>query len=115
MTFRPRIRSLKPEMWADEKVGCVSRDARLLFVGLITMADDDGRLRAMPAAILGHVFPYDLDALKKLAGWIDELAVAGLALPYTVAGHSYIVLPGFERHQVINRRKESTLPSPPPP
>jgi hypothetical protein len=105
MTFRPRIRTLKPEMWADENVGSVSRDARLLFVGLITMADDHGRLRAMPAAILGHIFPYDLDALKKLAGWIDELAVADLALPYTAAGHSYIVLPGFERHQVINRKR----------
>jgi hypothetical protein len=62
---RPRIRTLKPEMWADEKVGALTRDARLLFIGLITLADDAGRFRAMPSAILGHVFPYDLDALKK--------------------------------------------------
>jgi hypothetical protein len=68
MTFRPRIRTIKPEMWADEKVGQLSRDARLLFVGLITMADDEGRLRGCPAAILGHVFPYDDDALRKLDG-----------------------------------------------
>lgn len=35
---RPRIRTLKPECWQDEKIGQLSRDARLLFVGLITMA-----------------------------------------------------------------------------
>lgn len=110
MTYRPRIRSIKPEIWADEKVGQVSRDARLLFVGLITMADDAGRLRCLPAAILGHVFPYDTDAVKKLDGWLGELAKTGLVEIYAHAGVTYASLPGFGKHQVINKPKESTLP-----
>lgn len=114
MTFRPRIRTIKPEMWADEKIGQLSRDARLLFVGLITMADDEGRLRAMPAAILGHVFPYDEDALRKLAGWVDELSASGLIVAYEHGGVRYFYLPGFVRHQVINKAKPSSLPGPPP-
>lgn len=114
MTFRPRIRSLKPEMWADEKIGQISRDARLLFVGLITMADDAGRLRGMPAGILGHVFPYDTDALRKLDGWLSELIESGLVVSYQHGGVTYFYLPGFVRHQVINKRKDSTLPAPPP-
>jgi hypothetical protein len=113
MTFRPRIRTIKPEMWADEKVGQLSRDARLLFVGLITMADDRGRLRGMPAGILGHVFPYDVDALRKLDGWLRELTASGLAVTYEHGGITYFYLPGFTRHQVINRSKDSTLPVPP--
>jgi hypothetical protein len=110
---RPRIRTLKPEMWADEKIGGLSRDARLLFVGLITMADDEGRLRAMPAAILGHVFPYDDDAPRKLAKWLEQIEMYGLIVRYEHAGKPYISLSGWERHQKINRARKSDLPAPP--
>jgi hypothetical protein len=75
---RPRIRTIKPELWQDEKVGGLSRDARLLFIGLVTMADDEGRLRALPAVILGHCLPYDADALRKVEAWLAEVAASGL-------------------------------------
>jgi hypothetical protein len=110
---RPRIRTLKPEMWADEKIGALSRDARLLFVGLITMADDAGRFRALPSAILGHTFPYDEDAAKKLDRWMGEIESQGLVHRYTVGTFAYGVLPGWLKHQKINRATESTLPPPP--
>lgn len=113
MTFRPRIRTIKPEMWADEKVGQLSRDARLLFVALITMADDAGRLRCLHAAILGHAFPYDSDAARKLDGWLNELGACGLVEFYTHGGVLYASLPRFVKHQVINKSKDSTLPVPP--
>lgn len=113
MTFRPRIRTIKPEMWADEKVGQLSRDARLLFVALITMADDQGRLRALPPAIIGHAYPYDTDAARKLDGWLNELGACGLVEFYTHGGVLYASLPGFVKHQVINKSKPSELPVPP--
>jgi hypothetical protein len=112
---RPRIRTLKPEMWADESIGGLTRDARLLLIGLITMADDEGRLRAMPAAILGHVFPYDPDATRKLAGWLGEIVGAGLIVSYQQGGLPYIAFRHWRRHQKINRANASTLPAPPDP
>ena len=113
MSTRPRMRSIKPELWQDEAVGDLSRDARLLFIGLITMADDEGRFRALPSLILGHVFPYDVDALRRLDGWLREVADAGLIVLYEVDGRPYGVLPGFRRHQRINRPSPSRLPAPP--
>lgn len=110
---RPRIRSLKPEMWADEKIGRLTRDERLLFVGLITMADDEGRLRAMPSAILGHVFPYDQDAAKRLEKWLGALETMSLVLRYESSGLPYIALVGWSKHQRINRPNQSELPAPP--
>lgn len=110
---RPRIRSIKPECWADERVGTLSRDARLLMIGLITMADDEGRLRAMPSAILGHCFPYDGDAPRRLAGWIDELLAHGLLLGYEHAGIPYLAFRHWSKHQRINKPVASTLPEPP--
>lgn len=113
MNSRPRIRTLKPECWQDEKIGQLSRDARLLFVGLITMADDKGRFRAMPSLILGHVFPYDTDAIRKLARWLRELADCALIVLYEHGGVSYGVFPSWTTHQRINRSNESILPAPP--
>lgn len=109
---RPRIRSLKPDMWQDEKIGGLTRDARLLFIGLITMADDEGRLRGLPALILGHVFPYDDIAPRKLAAWMGEITDAGLATTYTVGVVPYVSLTGWGKHQVINKPTPSDVPPP---
>lgn len=110
---RPRIRTIKPELWADEKVGQVGREARLLFIALITFADDDGRFRALPSAICGHCFPYDLDAGRKLDKWMSELEQVGLVRTYAFRGVAYAHLPGWDKHQRINRKNDSQLPAPP--
>lgn len=105
-----RIRSLKPQIWQDEKVGQVSRDARLLFVGLITLADDEGRFRTLPSIVTGHVFPRDQDAPKRLRKWMDELSEAGLVQLY---GGEYGWLPTWGSHQRISHATASILPEPP--
>lgn len=112
MSTRPRIRSVKPEIWQDEKIGRLTRDARLLFIGLITLADDDGRFRALPSMILGHCFPYDQDAHRKLVGWMDELIGQELVLVYSHDGMPYGQIPNWSSHQRINRKTDSVLPEP---
>jgi hypothetical protein len=109
---RPRIRTLKPEIWQDEEVGKVSRDARLLFVGLITFADDEGRFRSLPSQVLGHAYPYDTDAPKRLARWMQELVDAGLVRIYEQSGVQYGFIPNFKKHQRISRPKQSLIPAP---
>jgi hypothetical protein len=110
---RPRIRSLKPEAWQDERLGRVSREARLLWTVLITFADDEGRFRALPAAIIGHGFPYDVEAFAGLQDWITELDTAGLLVLYDIDGVRYGCFPRWSDHQSINRGSPSLLPSPP--
>lgn len=107
---RRRIRSLKPEFFEDEKVCAISRDARLVTIGLITCADDRGRMHYKPLAILGDIFPEEAVALAKLKAWLSEIVEIGLALIYKVAANEYLWLPQFLRHQVINRPTESILP-----
>lgn len=108
----PRIRTLKPETWHDEKIGRVSRDARLLFVGLITLADDDGRFRSLPSMVLGHIYPYDKDAPRKLEKWMRELTDEDLVVIYEQAGIQYGAIPTFRRHQRISHPKDSLIPAP---
>jgi hypothetical protein len=111
--MRPRIRTLKPELWEDEGVGALGPWERLLFVGLITMADDEGRLRALPSAIAGHVFPYDHFAPGRIVGWLAGLDKAGLICRYPHDGMGYVQIVGWSKHQKINRKQDSLLPAPP--
>jgi hypothetical protein len=100
-------------MFADEKIGGLDRDERLLFIGLITMADDEGRLRDLPAAIIGHVFPYDEDVtVRRLERWLSTVAAGGLIVRYESGGKRYIALSGWH-HQKVNRPRPSDLPAPP--
>lgn len=111
--MRPRIRTIKPELWQDERVGKLSRDARLLLVALVTMADDEGRIRALPAAIIGHAYAYDRDAPRKLPAWIAEIVASGQIVEYEDSGVPYLAFRHWKRHQRINRATASTLPAPP--
>ncbi len=109
----PRIRTLKPEMWADERVGGLSRDGRLLWTVLLTMADDEGRLRALAPGIIGHGYPYGDATTGEVETWLAELAAAGLINRYEHAAVPYVAIYRWARHQKINRPTPSSLPAPP--
>lgn len=108
-----RIRTLKPTFWGDEKVARLALEERLLFVGLVSMADDDGRFLASATAVGGFVFPNDELSPARIGKWLKRLDGLRLVHLYEVNGVKYGVLPNFDRHQVINRRSRSTLPAPP--
>lgn len=111
----PRIRTVKPEFFEDEDVGILSREARLLFVGTWTLADDEGLLRWTAPYLKAAIFMYDDDlTAKKVATVMDELAEAQMVLPYR-AGKSkqqlgWII--NFRKHQRINRPQPGKLPPP---
>jgi hypothetical protein len=76
-----RIRTIKPSFWGSRPVARLSRDARLLAIGLISFADDDGRFLASTATINGYVFPNDDLPNAKVRKWIDECMATALATP----------------------------------
>jgi hypothetical protein len=108
-----RIRTIKPELWDDELLGSCSISARLLFIGLISNADDEGRLRGAPARLAGRIFQYDELPPRKVEAWLVELEEAGRIVRYAVGKERFIWLPGFKKNQVINKWKASILPPPP--
>lgn len=105
-----RIRSIKPEFWESESLGRVSREARLLFVGLFSCCDDSGRTRASSRLLASRLFPYDDDAIKLLPKWIEELEKNGCVRQYKVDGESYLDIPKWLNHQKIDKPSASKLP-----
>lgn len=117
----PRIRTVKPEFWEDEKVACLSRDARLMYIGCFNLADDEGLLRWSPAYLKSALFMYDDDLdTTDVKGLMDEIVEQSAILPYSPAvargsvkqNLAWIVK--FRIHQKINRPQPSKL-SPPSP
>ena len=108
-----RIRTTKPSFWGSRTVAKLSRDARLLTLGLISAADDDGRFLASTNAVNGFVFPNDELAPNKVRRWLDEIEAVGLIHEYDHDGVHYGCFPSWHEHQVINRYTPSTHPAPP--
>jgi hypothetical protein len=108
-----RIRSIKPSLWSDQRVAQLSRDARLLFLGLISSADDSGRFLASPQVILGYVYPHDRIPPAKIQKWLDEIASVGLIVLYQPNGLQYGAFRSGARHQRISHPQPSTIPAPP--
>jgi hypothetical protein len=107
-----RKRMIEPELWTDEQVSNLSRDARLLFIGLISNADDEGRLKGTPRYLKAVIFPYDDIGASLIDSWLNEVISQNLVIRYNVNGDEYLVLPSFLKHQTINRPSPSRLPEP---
>lgn len=109
-----RKRMIDPDFWIDEKLGKCTRDERLLFMGLISHSDDEGRGRANPMLVKSMVFPYDTEFMgDEVAKWLNNLNSLGLIKLYLVDNQEFYWLPNFNKHQTINRPSESKLPPPP--
>jgi len=91
-----RIRTIKPAFFENEELAALPALARLLFIGLWTVADRDGRLEDRPRRLKAQLLPYeeaDLDAL------LTALAGGRFIQRYSVEGRDYIQIVNFAKHQ----------------
>jgi hypothetical protein len=112
----PRIRTIKPSFWTDEITGRFSDRAKLLFLGLLQLADDYGVVKFSAAEWRAQLFPYDPvrandDLLRCL---MDEILPTGVIQLFSVGGDegrvcTYLFITNFGRHQVVARPSQPTL------
>ena len=108
-----RIRTIKPIMWASEKLGKLSILARLTFVGMISLADDAGRGRGAIPFLRGNIHPYAPDVTDESLGMaVVELHKSGILVFYEVLGCRYYAIMGWQ-HQKIDHPSPSEIPPPP--
>ncbi|MFJ2626874.1 hypothetical protein ACIO6T_26480 [Streptomyces sp. NPDC087532] len=107
-----RIRTFKPETFTSESLAQVSVYAERTFFGLISRADDHGRVRDQPAALCGELWavrggrtPVDVE------DDLIQLTAADLVCRYEDdEGKRYLHIVTWHRHQKINRASRSRLP-----
>lgn len=104
-----RIRTIKPEIWTDEKFVALSPLARLLFMGLLNFVDDEGRAQHSPARFKMQILPSDSADVPALLG---EIRREGMITVYVVDGKEYLQVCNFAKHQKVDKRTPSKLPPP---
>ena len=105
-----RARNIKPGFFRNPDLADVSMSARLLFIGLWTMADREGRLEDRPNYIKFDLFPSDqIDVDAEL----DALAARGFIIRYQHGEGRYIQVVNFSKHQNPHVKEvASTIPAP---
>lgn len=104
-----RIRTVKPEFWANEKLSELPEAVHMLACALLNYADDAGYFNANPSLVKAACFPLrELstpvgDGLKMLdkSGYIRLLNGSD--------GRVYGWIPSFLEHQKINRPSDSKI------
>ena len=105
-----RARNVKPSFFTNDTLAELPALARLLFIGLWTLADREGRLEDRPKKIKAEVLPYDDCDADALLG---ALHGRGFILRYQVQEGRFIQVVKFARHQNPHvREPASAIPEP---
>lgn len=105
-----RIRTIKPEFPQSETMGKVSRECRLCFILLWTLADDAGRLRGNSRMLASLLYPYDDDAKHHIDGWLSDLHDHGCIVRYESDDEQFIQIAKWLSHQKIDKPSPSKIP-----
>lgn len=105
-----RSRNIKPSFFQNEQLVDLPYEARLMFIGLWTLSDREGRCEDRPKRIKMALFPADdVDAEKLLS----MLASSGFIIRYAYDEVKYIQVINFKKHQNPHvNEKPSTIPAP---
>ncbi len=88
-------RMIECKTWKSYQIGQLTLRQRLLWIGLITIADDQGRGCAHPGIVQGAVFPYDEISWDEIQADLDALADLELI-------HLYPNDDGAPLYQIVN-------------
>lgn len=105
-----RARNIKPSFFINEELVELPFSTRLLFIGLWTIADREGRLEDKPKKIKMALFPADNLDIDEA---INELQSGGFVKRYTIEENQYIQILAFKKHQNPHiKEPASTIPAP---
>lgn len=108
-------RMLHTSIWQNEDFAKLSDKAKILYIGMISLADDDGRLKANSLLLRAQVFPLDpLVTVDEVRKWTNEIVRVKLVIHYEIDAQHFVQHPNWTKFQTLraDRKKESALPSP---
>lgn len=105
-----RARNIKPGFFKNEDLAELSPDVRLLFIGLWTLADREGRMEDRPRRIKAELFPFDSFDVDPMLALLQS---KNFIVRYEAAGAKYIQVTNFVKHQDPHyKEKASEIPPP---
>ena len=109
-----RKRMISPEIWESSSFSKLSDFAKLVFIGMISQADDEGKGRASPNILRSKLFPDGEEKrVADIKKALSEIALRMSTTIYEVDGDSFYRLDNWHSWQKIDRPTPSKLPDPP--
>lgn len=105
-------RMIDAQIWQSESACTLSMRQRLLWIGLITTADDQGRGRAHAGLVRSSIFPFDDIPLDEIQSDLQALVDGGMILLYKVASKTLYQVVKWWEYQTPQWATRSDL-SPP--
>ena len=91
-----RARNIKPSFFTNDELSELEPLARLLFIGMWTIADYKGCFEYKPKRVKVQLLPYDDCDIDSLAINLDK---SGFISIYSVQGQLYVKVLNFDKHQ----------------
>lgn len=105
-----RARNIKPSFFANDDLADINPLGRLLFIGLWTLCDREGRLEDRPRRIKAEALPYDDCNVDSL---LNDLQDHGFILRYVTGEDRFIQVVNFSKHQNPHiKESASSIPAP---
>jgi hypothetical protein len=96
-----RIRTIKPEFWCDEKLSPLSAIDRLTFLGLISMADDYGRVHDNVKIIDAFIFPNTDESVRESLANLSR--IIRIKRGKSSQGMPIIEIVNWDKHQKVDK------------
>ena len=109
----PRRRMIDPNIWKDPHFAKLTDAEKVLFIGSISNADDEGRIIATPEALKADIFPYDHKKTASVVKKLRDSLTTKLknALLYKNNEVEYMVFLRWKRYQKPKHFKPSIYPN----
>ena len=106
-----RKRMIDPNIWQSEDFGKLSTLAKIVFIGLFSLADDEGRGRCNPVYLKSTLFPYEENIRSAdIDKTLSEISSNMSVVLYSCDGSSYYSLLSWDTFQKIDKPSQSKIP-----
>lgn len=105
-----RKRMLDPNIWDSADFANLSVLSKLVFIGMISNADDEGRGRANVNYLKSKIFPYDMQMrIGDIEKSLDEIAACVSILFYVYQSCEYYSLLHWKKWQRVDKPQPSMI------
>lgn len=106
-------RMIYASLWQSENFAKLSDKGKILYIGLLTLADDYGRLKNNPLVLRSQVFCYEENIkTSEIGKLVKEIEKVGLVILYE--NDQYLYHPNWYKYQILRKDRlgRSLCPSP---
>ncbi|MBV7531314.1 hypothetical protein [Chitinophaga sp. sic0106] len=100
----PRIRTIKPDFWNDQKLGQEPEAVMLCVIGLLNFSDDYGVVKANPTWLKNQIFPYKATLrVEAFSVWLARLVELEVVILFSYKEENFYYIRNFRKHQKVDR------------